>query len=319
MLQSGPGWPVLLAPCTSLEDPYCRLDRVKPFTRLSRSVDHAGVGDAHLSGFLPGRARLLCSEGSMPGPREWPPWRCCQTGWGLDPILLTADFLDPHAAPDPLDCSAHFCMLTLPWFGFAWAYYGSPLPATLATKQQQGAMVVSQLFAPGFLSLARDYARWWQYLVGAGLALLGVFYLARSACRWALFLSWTVLYFTAFSILGVSRYYWYYAPLVPGFLRQGWDFGGEELMTDDRRQTADPGPRSLVYRPSSVVSGPIVFPVAPARRGTGHAGMFQLRHQYDRRAVIYHQVGNGSENTAPGDLVGALEVGIWPLCPATGG
>jgi hypothetical protein len=41
------------------------------------------------------------------------------------------------------------------------------------------------------------------------------------------------------------------------------------------------------------------------------AGMFQLRQQHDRRAVIYHQVGEWlRENTAPGDLVGALEVGI---------
>jgi hypothetical protein len=206
-----------------------------------------------------------------------------------------------------------FCALTLPWFGFAWAYYGSPLPATLAAKQQQGAMAISQRFAPGFLRIARDYAGGWQYWIEAGLALLGLYQLGRAARRWALLLAWTVLYFTAYSILGVSRYYWYYAPLVPGFITLvGLGISAMGGSTaDGGRQTINSKTRSAVLRLSSIVRGPAFFALLFLLALAQVAGLLQLRQHFDRRAAIYHEVGNWlRQNSAPDDTVGALEVGI---------
>ena len=37
------------------------------------------------------------------------------------------------------------------------------------------------------------------------------------ARHWLPLLLWTVLYIAGYSLLGVSRYYWYYAPLLPAF------------------------------------------------------------------------------------------------------
>ncbi len=110
-----------------------------------------------------------------------------------------------------------FFGILLPWFLFAWAYFGSPLPVTLAAKQQQGAMAVSQRFTQGFISILGWY-RSWRYELEAVLALLGLVFVIRRVRQWFLFLAWPVLYFAAFSFLGVSRYFWYYTPLVPGFL-----------------------------------------------------------------------------------------------------
>lgn len=113
-----------------------------------------------------------------------------------------------------------FLIILLPWFLFAWIYFGSPLPATLAAKQQQGAMAVSQRFAGGFLTVLGWY-KTWRYELEAALAVLGLVFVIGRARKWLLFLAWPVLYFVAFSILGVSRYFWYYAPLVPGFILLG--------------------------------------------------------------------------------------------------
>jgi hypothetical protein len=117
----------------------------------------------------------------------------------------------------PWEAILVFSILLLPWFGFAWAYFGSPFPVTLVAKQQQGAMAVSQRFAEGFLTTVGWY-RSWRYELEAILALFGFVYVIRRAHGWLLFLAWPILYFASFSILGVSRYFWYYTPLVPGFL-----------------------------------------------------------------------------------------------------
>jgi len=132
-------------------------------------------------------------------------------------FILAAHYFLRIRRPVPWLALALFLGLTVPWFAFAWAYFGSPLPATLAVKQHQGAMAISQRFAPGLLTILGWYPRW-PYLLEAGLAAAGTLFMFRRAHHWALFLAWTMLYFLAYSALGVSRYFWYYAPLVPGFI-----------------------------------------------------------------------------------------------------
>jgi hypothetical protein len=111
-----------------------------------------------------------------------------------------------------------FICLTLPWFIYAWLKFGSPIPATMTAKQFQGSMAISERFATGLTTIARQYSTLWHYWLQAIIAAGGLIYLVGQAQRWLVFISWMVVYFLGYSILGVSRYFWYYAPLVPGFL-----------------------------------------------------------------------------------------------------
>ena len=152
----------------------------------------------------------------------------------LLPILLAAHFLLFVRQPIPWNAILVFIAINLAWFGFAWAYFGSPLPVTLMAKQQQGSMLISQRFLPGFFTTIRWYGGNWGYVLAACLALFGTAALVfRHVYRsWLLVITWALIYFIAYSVLGVSRYFWYYAPLVPAFivlvglgLNQIWDLG----------------------------------------------------------------------------------------------
>jgi hypothetical protein len=136
----------------------------------------------------------------------------------LAPAVLAVDYWIRVRRPIPWTAILIFSGLLLPWFLFAWIYFGSPLPVTLAAKQHQGAMAISQRFAPGLLTVLRPYLKQWYFWIELGLALLGVIWMIWHARIWLLFLSWTALYFIGYTVLGVSRYFWYYAPLAPGFL-----------------------------------------------------------------------------------------------------
>jgi hypothetical protein len=204
-----------------------------------------------------------------------------------------------------------FLCLTIAWFIFAWIYFGSPWPATLATKQHQGAMAISLRFAPGFWTVIQGYAGIWFYWLEAGLALFGAVFIARRARRWLLLLAWTGLYFLAYTILGVSRYYWYYAPLVPGFIvlvgAGIWAISGLERIsrrpdsTEPQNQPS-PGERHPIFLASALL---IVFTVLQI------SNLWRLQQKLDQRAAIYRAVGVWlQQKTPPQARIGALEVGI---------
>lgn len=134
------------------------------------------------------------------------------------PFLLAVHFLSQKKRSIPWAAVLVFLFVVLSWFVFAWLYFGSPLPVTLSTKQQQGSMEISQRFAEGLLTTFRPYSLRWTYLIEAGFALVGLGFAGWRARRWLLLLAWAVLYFAAYALLGVSRYFWYYAPLVPALL-----------------------------------------------------------------------------------------------------
>ncbi len=68
-------------------------------------------------------------------------------------FVLVVHYLLRIRRPVPWLALALFLGLIIPWFAFAWVYFGSPLPVTLAVKQHQGAMAISQKFAPGLLTI----------------------------------------------------------------------------------------------------------------------------------------------------------------------
>ena len=110
-----------------------------------------------------------------------------------------------------------YISITAVWFLFAWAYFGTLLPATLAAKQAQVMMPASQGYLAGLNTILM------QYLPGSiwlaiGFALIGLIYGDVRRNPLLLISAWAALFFTGYATIGVSRYFWYYAPLAPGFI-----------------------------------------------------------------------------------------------------
>ena len=194
--------------------------------------------------------------------------------------------------------------LLLAWFIFATIYFGSPLPVTLATKQAQGQMAISQLFAPGLFRVAGWFTGSFYFWVEFGLLIIGIVYSGFRKQRWFLIWAWTGLYFLAYHLLGVPGYFWYYAPLVPG-----WVVGiglGLAFFMDER--LLDRFSKSTLWSRISLVLVGLLFTslfVSQVYRAQN------VGQRLDHRYLIYQAVGKWfAENTSADAYVGALEVGI---------
>lgn len=221
--------------------------------------------------------------------------------------LLVAALLTAHnllwawreRRPFPWSAVLLYLSLTVPWFLFATWYFGNPLPATLAAKQQQGSMAISQRFAAGLLTIARGYTAYGHYWAAAGLAAAGGVFVVARARRWILFGLWPVVYFASYTLLGVSRYFWYYAPLVPGFL-VAVGLGFELLWMGGQRWR--PGWRGWRW-----LIGVCLLALALLQANDA----VRLSGLVDQRYRIYRAAGEWLRaNTPPEAKVGTLEVGI---------
>ena len=130
--------------------------------------------------------------------------------------ILGIDYLFRRKNSVPWKSLSIVFIILISWIGFAWLYFGSPIPVTLAAKQQQGSMAISQGFTRGLFTVIRGYDTW--FYIEVLLALAGVIFTVWKRRQWGVILIWPMVYFASYSILGVSRYFWYYAPLVPGFI-----------------------------------------------------------------------------------------------------
>ncbi len=242
-------------------------------------------------------------------------------------IVLVAHFLLRIRRPIPWKAIFIFAGLLIPWFLFAWLYFGYPLPVTLAAKQQQGTLGVTQTFAPGMLWIIGWYIGSWQYWLETALALTGVFWLVRKVPQWALLLSWTALYFIAYTVLGVSRYFWYYAPLVPGyialiglgletvayFVRAGslrsssQPFSGTQPETSLDPRAAQTHRSASRQRAAVLLVGVLLISLTVAQL----VDVYKLSTTSDARSVAYQAVGEWlRDNTPPDSLISSLEIGI---------
>lgn len=194
---------------------------------------------------------------------------------------------------------ALYSLVIAPWYLFSWVRYGSPFPVTLAAKQHQGQMAISDSFAQGFVNLLRGYGGHPAYWVHGALALLGLSYASVRARQWLPFLTWGVVYFVAYTLLGVSRYFWYYAPLVPVILvATGLGVAAIKLSLPARLLRGWRGPALLMSL--------LVVLLWPQVRAIRHA-----RQYPDQRVDVYREVGTWvSQNTPEDASVGTLEVGI---------
>ena len=217
--------------------------------------------------------------------------------------------------------------ILLVWSLFAWRYFGSPLPATLAAKRAQGLMSISQSYWVGFGMQARLYwanPQYWLFLSSVGLGLL---FLIRRA-QWLPVVLWSGAHLVAYSLLGVTRYFWYYAQLVPGLIALA-ALGVEAAVAGARRlaprtprtgssQVMDhekpAGPQTRLAR---VLSRPDFYPNVLAlllilpMTGVELLSVRTISQRSDQRLVVYQDVGEWLAANTPADAsVGTLEVGI---------
>ena len=83
------------------------------------------------------------------------------------------DFIIRQRKPIPWKSILVSSVLLIGWIVFAWIYFGSPIPVTLAAKQQQGLMANSESFARGFLTVISSNSSW--FLISeVALALMGL-------------------------------------------------------------------------------------------------------------------------------------------------
>jgi hypothetical protein len=97
-----------------------------------------------------------------------------------------------------------------PWFGFAWAYFGTPLPNTLSAKQEllQGV----KFWVDGFGWWKAFYGNNLLSLIAIPLIIVGLW---RAVLRPTLrpLAVWAFFFAAGYTVLNVTAF-WYYAPLV---------------------------------------------------------------------------------------------------------
>ena len=220
----------------------------------------------------------------------------------LIPLLLAGHYLILVRKPIPWRAIMSFILITGSWALFAWYYFGSPLPVTLLAKQQQVNIAASENFASGLFTILGWFNQW-PYWLALALALIGSLYLIKRKHSWLMVIVWTILYFTGYSLLGVSRYFWYYAPLVPGFLvLVGSGIAWMASRFQQEANSEQPRKPGLALLPVLL----IIFLVAVQAKN-----LWEMHELPDQRSGLYRQVGQWlAENTPPDVSVSTLETGI---------
>ncbi len=212
--------------------------------------------------------------------------------------VVALDCLLRRRRPVPWRAVGAYLLLVAAWFAFAWVYFGQPFPVTLAVKQHQGQLAVSQSFARGFVQMLGAYWSRPLYRLHFVLAGLGLGYALARRPRFLLLLAWDLCYFVAYVALGVTRYYWYYAPLAPGIVA---------LVSLGVAATGEAIGRATGPRYSAAVAALLALPLLAAQLSTLDA----QRKTTDARLEIYHTVGDWLRTSTPQEAsVGTLEVGI---------
>ncbi|MHA2428681.1 MAG: hypothetical protein ACXADB_11725 [Candidatus Hermodarchaeia archaeon] len=214
-------------------------------------------------------------------------------------ILLIAHVLDRKAFPRiPLLITL---LTSLPWLIFATLNFGSPIPVTLAAKQHQGLLTISERFLPRLLTLANwGYVQRWSYWVILLMALIGFLRIRAQEKDILYFLLWPILHSLSLGILGVSGFFWYYAPLVPGLLvitGSGIEYSASFFHAIFKKKEI----RSSIL--SAFIAVILFIP------SLSHA--ITTKQNPDKRLAIYRAIGEWIEtNTESDDEIGTLEVGI---------
>ena len=205
-------------------------------------------------------------------------------------FLLATHHVFDKKRPVPWKAVLFFLILVLPWVVFAWAYFGSPIPVTLAAKQAQAALPVSQDYLAGLASNLYDFSNIWPiFWLALPIAILGLYDAVCCSHQWLLVFAWGFLHSLIYWLLGVSSYFWYYAPLGVAFIA-AMGLGFAAIWNWQRRI-------------ASVIALALLF-------GSIYS-LVDLSRNGDPRLPIYRAAGEWLYDNTPKEAsVGALEVGI---------
>jgi hypothetical protein len=215
-------------------------------------------------------------------------------------ILLVDYILKKHELPK-FTAFLFFIFILTPWIIFSTLSFGSPIPTTLAAKQAQGSMLISERYIPGLATvLSWGYLSRWQYWLGGLIGAVGMTTLGKWNRAWLSFIAWGGIHFLAFSLLGVSGYFWYYAPLVPGVIIL-FGLGVEFLLEHTNRNN------SLARVLISSIGLLLLLGIFSSI--TSHA--ISRSQNRDSRIAIYQEIGTWIKNNTPKEAkIGLLEIGI---------
>lgn len=204
-------------------------------------------------------------------------------------------------------------VLALPWVLFAWVYYGSPLPNTLAAKISQGLPDRAGQWGSQLWALGKEWAA--AHPLAAVLALAGMVLTLRPTQPAApaalqvrrLMLLWAVLYIAMHMALRVRGYFWYYLPLLPLAALLAGDGAAGVVRWLARWRT--PGPLQRVAGPL-LAAGLVLALLYPATTATASLVRRDLPGQ---RQMAYQRTGLLLRDLCqqPGhEPVGMTEIGI---------
>ncbi len=135
-----------------------------------------------------------------------------------DGVLLAAVLLVHHLSERrrvPVAAVAVAGAVSAPWFLFSLLHFGSPWPSTLGARVAQGVAHHGLRFFQGTLFWAMHCLReslW--HLVLVPCAAVGLYGLLKHARTYVTIPLWAIVYFGAYSLLGVPYQHWYYGPSV---------------------------------------------------------------------------------------------------------
>lgn len=224
--------------------------------------------------------------------------------------------------PVPWRALALGLALVLPWLLFAWSYYGSPVPNTLAAKITQGLPDREGQWGRQLLEVGRQWIG--ANPLAAALALVGLAMAVRptaSGLRYTpaqpaglrlrrLMLVWAVCYVGIHVALRARGYFWYYVPLAPLVALLAGDGAAGVVRWLDRWRAGPLHSRLWgVARPLLVASLLIVlfYPVlAPARALASVPPPGQRDTVYRQTGLLLRELCS-----QPGhEPVGMAEIGI---------
>lgn len=209
--------------------------------------------------------------------------------------VVALHWLATRRRPLPWSAVGLYLALLLPWFCFAWFYFGTPLPVTLSAKQGQGRMAISQSFAEGLITQLRILWHNPLYRIHLVLATIGLYQAITQHRSWLLLIGWNILYAVAYSSLGVTSYFWYYGPLQAGLI--ALTVLGVTILQDVTRKR--------MWRPviSFILTVVLLVPQLQSIR--------YIYNHPDQRINIYQNIGIWLKQSTPQDAaIGTLEVGI---------
>lgn len=205
----------------------------------------------------------------------------------------------------PWKALAVFAAAAAPWLLFAWLYYGSPVPNTLAAKATQALAQAIPRWGEGLLTAAGDWVR--QFPVAAAMAAAGLALalIRRRGDRLPLLL-WAAVYVAAHVALGVRSYFWYYAPLAPVIALLAGDAAAAAARGLAARLA---GRRRAALIRTGLMAGLMALTLAPALSA---AVVLAQPPELRRREEAYQQTAAALRTLcADGDpTVGAAEIGL---------